>query len=105
MKKKILIGVIVIVVIGAIAYANLNFTRTTTVSVTTEKIERRDLESIVSASGKIQPKRSVNISAETMGKVVGLSVNEGDFVKVGQPLLQIDPKNLETTVQNREASL
>ena len=69
-----------------------------------EKIERRDLEAIVSASGKIQPKKSVNISAETMGKVVNLTVNEGDMVKEGQPLLQIDPRNLETQVQNREAS-
>jgi HlyD family secretion protein len=59
----------------------------------------------VSASGKIQPKSNVNISAETMGKVVSLTVNEGDVVKIGQELLQIDPKNLETNVQNREASL
>ena len=40
-----------------------------------------------------------------MGKVVNLSVAEGDIVKVGQPLLQIDPRTLETQVQNREASL
>ena len=53
-----------------LAYANLGLKRTTGVAVTVEKIEARDLEAIVSASGKIQPKRSVNISAETMGKVV-----------------------------------
>ena len=40
-----------------------------------------------------------------MGKVVNLAVAEGDVVKQGQLLLQIDPRNLETTVQNREASL
>jgi HlyD family secretion protein len=105
MVKKIVIAVIVLVVIGGIIAANVAFKRTPGVNVTTEKIERRDLESVVSASGKIQPKRSVNISAETMGKVVDLSVNEGDYVKAGQPLLQIDPKNLETNVENREASL
>src|SRR5689334_14418564 len=103
--KKIVIGLLVLGVIGAIAYANFGFTRQTGASVTTEKIEKRDLEAVVSASGKIQPKRSVNISAETMGKVVKLSVNEGDIVTAGQQLLQIDPKNLETAVQNREASL
>jgi HlyD family secretion protein len=47
----------------------------------------------------------VDISAETMGKVVNLAVNEGDIVTKGQPLLQIDPRNLETAVLNREASL
>jgi HlyD family secretion protein len=105
MKKKIIIGGIILLVLAALVYANFAFKRTPGVSVTTEKIERRDLESVVSASGKIQPKRSVNISAETMGKVVDLWVNEGDSVKAGQPLLQIDSKNLQTAVENREASL
>ena len=103
--KKIIIAVIVLAVIGGIAYANFAFKRTTGVDVTAEKIQPRDLEAIVSASGKIQPKKSVQISAETVGKVVNLAVNEGDMVKAGQPLLQIDPRNLETQVQNREASL
>jgi len=104
-RKKILIATIIIVVLAAIVYANFAFKRTNGADVTVEKIQRRDLEAIVSASGKIQPKKSVQISAETMGKVVGLTVNEGDVVKAGQPLLQIDPRNLETQVQNREAGL
>jgi len=105
MKKKVIIAGLVVAVLGAIAWANFAFKRTPGLSVTTEKIERRDLESIVSASGKIQPKSSVNISAETSGKVVGLYVAEGDAVQAGQLLIQIDPKNLETNVQNREANL
>jgi HlyD family secretion protein len=104
-RKKLLIGVGVVVILGAIAYANLAFKKETGADVTVEKIEQRDLEAIVSASGKIQPKRSVNISAETMGKVVGLKVNEGDTVTQGQFLLQIDPRNLQTAVNSREASL
>jgi HlyD family secretion protein len=47
----------------------------------------------------------VNISAETVGKVVNLDVDEGDIVKIGQPLLQIDPRILQNTVESREASL
>ena len=104
-KKKWLLAGGGIVVLGALAYANMGMNRPTGTSVTVEKIEARDLESIVSASGKIQPKRSVNISAETMGKVMNLHVREGDMVTKGQLLLQIDSKNLETNVQNREASL
>jgi multidrug efflux pump subunit AcrA (membrane-fusion protein) len=38
----------------------------------------RDLEAIVSASGKIEPRRTVNISAQSMGRVTRLAVNEGD---------------------------
>ena len=59
----------------------------------------------MSASGKIQPKRLVNISAETPGRVVDLAVNEGDRVKKGQFLLQIDPKSLRTRVDSGTASL
>src|SRR6185436_16891288 len=64
-----------------------------------------DLEAIVSASGKIQPKRLVNISADTPGRVVDLAVNEGDRIKKGQFLLQIDPKSLRTRVDSGTASL
>ena len=104
-KKKIIIALIVVVLLGGVAAANLLTKRSTAVAVNVEKIEKRDLESIVSASGKVQPKAKVAISAETMGKVVNLQVNEGDLVTKGQLLLQIDPRNLETAVQNREASL
>jgi HlyD family secretion protein len=104
-KKKILIGVGVVVILGAIAFANFRFKRTEGATVNTEALQKRNLEAIVSASGKIQPKRFVNISADTMGRVTGLAVNEGDRVKVGQFLLQIDPRNLRTRVQSGEASV
>jgi len=104
-RKKILIGLAIVAVLGVIAFINIRYKRTPATTVTVEKIGRYDLEAIVTASGKVQPKRQVNISAETMGKVVNLAVAEGDTVKRGQLLLQIDPRNLETTVQNREASL
>ena len=94
-RKKLIIGLVLVVVLGAIAYANLNFTRSTGVEVNIETVALRDLEAVVSASGKIRPKKSVNISADTMGKVVDLAVNEGDIVTAGQFLLQIDPRNLQ----------
>lgn len=104
-RKKLLIGAVVVVVLGGLAWANFASRRTTATSVTVEKIGRHNLEAIVSASGKVQPARQVNISAETMGRVVSLSVVEGQDVTVGQPLLEIDPRNLETAYQNRQASL
>jgi HlyD family secretion protein len=104
-KKKVLIGVGIVVVLGAVAFANFRFKRVTGVTVNTETIQKRSLDAIVSASGKIQPKRSVNISADTMGRVTDLAVEEGDRVDKGQFLLQIDPRNLRTAVQRTEASL
>ena len=104
-KKKIFIGAGIVLVLGAVAYANVKFKRTDGIEVTTEGVQKRRLEAIVSASGKIQPKRDVNISADTMGRVTDLAVEEGDRVTKGQFLLQIDPRNLRSAVQRTEASL
>jgi HlyD family secretion protein len=95
----------VVLILGAIVYANLRFKRSEGVTVNAEAVQKRRLESIVSASGKVQPKRSVNISADTSGRVTELAVNEGDRVKQGQFLLQIDPRNLRTRVESGQASL
>ena len=103
--KNALVAVAVIATGAAVTAASLYFRRDKTVVVTTEVIRSRDLEAVVSASGKIQPKRLVNISADTPGRVVNLAVNEGDRIKKGQFLLQIDPKSLRTRVDSGAASL
>ena len=103
--KNIAIVSAVVLVAAAVVGANVYYRRDTGLTVTTEVIRARDLEAIVSASGKIQPKRLVNITAETAGRIVNLAVNEGDRVKTGQFLLQIDPKLLSTRVDSGEASL
>ena len=74
-------------------------------AVTVEALRKRDLEALVSASGKIQPKRQVNISANTMGRVTRLAVQEGQRVTAGQFLLEIDPQSLEGQLQRGEASV
>src|SRR5579864_1071262 len=104
-RKNILIAVGVVLVGAAVVVANLYFKKDKGLAVTAELIKARDLEAIVSASGKIQAKRTVNISSDTVGRVVNLAVNEGDRVKKGQFLLQIDPKTLKTRVDNGEASV
>jgi HlyD family secretion protein len=103
--KKVLIGVGLVVILGAIAFANIKFRKQTGTTVNVEAIQKRDLQAIVSASGKIQPHDSVNISADTMGRVTNLAVDEGMRVKKGQFLMQIDPKLLASAAQQAEASL
>jgi HlyD family secretion protein len=55
------------------------------------RVRTEDITSKVRAPGKIEPKTQVKISADIMGKVTHLAVKEGDRVKKGQLLLQIDP--------------
>ena len=103
--KKVIIGATVVALGAALTFANLYFQRSDDPEVDVELIARRDLEAVVSASGTIQPKLSVDISASVMGRVTRLAVNEGDRVTAGQFLLQIDPENLQTAVNRGEASL
>jgi HlyD family secretion protein len=104
-RKNVLIALAVLLVGAAVVGANLYFKKDKGLLVTTEAIKVRDLEAVVSASGKIQPKRLVNISAETPGRVVDLAVNEGDRIRKGQFLLQIDPKSLKSRVEGTAASV
>jgi HlyD family secretion protein len=104
-NKKILVGVGIVVVLGAIAFANFKYKRQDGIVVNVETIQKRDLQAIVSASGKIQPHDLVNISADTMGRVTKLAVDEGYRVTKGQFLMQIDPKLLASAAQQVEASL
>lgn len=105
MRKKVIIGAVVVVVIAAIAYANIFFKKTEGVTVTVESISKRGLESIVSASGTIRAKRTVNITSEVTGKITRLAVDEGAHVKEGQFLLEVDSRIPRNRVQGLEASV
>jgi HlyD family secretion protein len=104
-RTKIVIAVLVVLTLAAVVGANVYYRRDRGIQVATEAIRSRDLEAIVSASGKIQPKRQVNISANTMGKVTRLAVEEGQRVKAGQFLLEIDPRSLAGQLERGEASI
>ena len=104
-RKKWLIGGGVLLVAAALVGANFYFKRTPGKYVNVEALKQRDLEATVSASGKIQARTTVNISSDTVGRVTRLSVQEGDRVKKGQFLMQIDPRNQRTATERTEASL
>ena len=104
-NKKILIGAGIVVILAAIAFVNIRYRRQEGTSVNVEAIRTRDLQAIVSASGKVQPHDSVNISADTVGRVTNLAVDEGYRIKKGQFLMQIDPMLLAAAARQQEAAL
>ncbi len=69
------------------------------------KVGREDLQAKVSANGKVQAQRKVDISATIPGQVTHIAVKEGDRVKKGQLLLQLDPVNTRSAAKSTEASL
>src|SRR3979490_1981658 len=105
MSRKNVFITIVVLIGAAVVAATDDYKKDKGLVVSTDVIKTRDLKSIGSASGKIQPKRLVNISADTPGRVVNLAVNEGDRITKGQFLLQIDPKSLRSRVENSSASM
>lgn len=103
--RKIAVAVAGVLVVGALVTVNLKYERKKKVTVQTEKIGRRDLTAVVTASGKIKPKRQVNISASSLGRVTRLAVAEGDLVKEGQFLLELDPAPFTAQVAALQASI
>jgi len=73
--------------------------------VRTETVARRDLVSTVTASGKIEPKRKVDISADLSGRVIQVAVEEGQWVNRGDLLLRIDPTQYQAAARSAEAAV
>ena len=91
--------------VGVLILINLKAKGGKELDVQVEEVGRKDLEMIISASGSIKPKRKIDISASNIGKVTRVAVKEGDYVEQGQFLIQIDPIQLETTVDRLEAAV
>jgi HlyD family secretion protein len=103
--KKILIIVLVVVVLGAVLFMNLRPRDKAEATVDVGTVKLRDLTSVVNCSGTIQPKRQVDVSANAMGTIVNLAVEEGQVVTKGDLLLEIDPTEYESMVSSLEASI
>jgi len=70
-----------------------------------EQVSRKDLVAAVTASGKIEPETKVDVSADVTGRILRIAIKEGDMVKKGQFLIQIDPAQFEGSVKRSEALL
>src|SRR5256885_3612740 len=75
------------------------------VEVRLESVGRRNLVATVTASGKIVPKRKVDVSADITGRIIQIPVKEGDIVRRGDLLLRIDPSQYEAGVARAQAGL
>ena len=103
-KGWIVLAVLIVLALAGVG-GRLWFSRQQLPEVSAEAIRTRNLEAIVSASGKIQPVRQINVSAKTMGRVTRLAVEEGQRVRAGQFLLEIDPRSLSGQIERGEASV
>src|SRR6267378_2441074 len=103
--KKVLIGAGVVLVLLIVVAVVIHQSNKGVVIVQTGKAQRQDLSAIVSASGEIKPKTYVNIGANAFGKITRLYVKEGDRVKKGQLLAQLENVQSSADVSATQASL
>src|SRR5437016_11942714 len=103
--KKIAIGGGVAVLVAAGVSISVYESRKDIVTVQTARAQRLDLVSVVSASGEIKPKTYVNIGANAFGKITKLYVKEGDRVRSGQLLAQLENVQSAADVSATQASL
>ena len=93
-------AILIVVFVASIASRDKN-----TVKVTTAKVARADLVSTVSCNGRIQAQTKVDISSQVQGQIVNLAVREGDVVKKGEFLLQIDKAQFDASARAQQAGL
>src|SRR6202521_4281843 len=103
--KKIAIGAGALALLSAIVGFTVYHSHKNVVTVQTGKAQRMDLVAVVSASGELKPKTYVNIGANAFGKITRLYVKEGDRVKQGQMLAQLENVQPEADMNATQASL
>ncbi len=104
-RKKWIVLILGVVLVGAVvAFAVKKGSNQGTV-VREEKVGKRDLIASVTASGQVQPHVKVDVASDVSGRILRLAVKEGDMVKKGQFLLQIDPSTYQADVQRNQAAV
>jgi len=104
-SRRVLRGVIGVAALAGIVAYNVTVDSNSQISVVAQKAARRDLVSVVSASGEIKPKRYVNISANVSGRIEQLLIKEGERVRKGQVLARIDSTRIAAGERQSAAAL
>lgn len=104
-KRKVrwlLVAAVLLVALGGLAWSRRG---SGAVEVQVAVVGRQDLQAMVSANGRVQAQKKVDVSATIAGQITHLAVEEGDTVRKGQLLLQIDPVNPRAAARSNEYSL
>ncbi|MDQ8150409.1 MAG: efflux RND transporter periplasmic adaptor subunit [Gemmatimonadota bacterium] len=104
-RTKIILGALGVLLVGGTVAQSIAKNRAKATEVRIEAAGLQDLVASVTASGQVRPRTKVDISSDITGRITRLAVKDGDTVKEGQFLLQIDPTQFEAQVQRAEAAL
>ena len=103
MKKYWITGGIILIIV-LLVIANIAKKDKGT-EVMAEKVVRGTVQQKVTGSGQIKPAVQVKVSAQVAGKIIRIYVKEGDQVKKGQLLVELDPQKYKASVERAQSSL
>jgi HlyD family secretion protein len=103
--KKWLLLLVVVLVLGVVAFGASRSLSHKGVKVRTQKVEHGALASTVTCNGKVEARRKVDLSANVPGQIVNLAVREGDTVEKRDFLLQIDRTSLQAQYDSSRGAL
>ncbi len=104
-KQRWLLLPVVLAIIALIVFWTLPGRLLPATAPTTTTVAQGDLTQTVSGSGAVTAARQVDLSFGQSGTITAVNVNVGDRVKTGQPLVQIDPADLQLQLQQAQANL
>ena len=104
-KKIVLFSTLGVLVIVIVLMLNVGSGGSDEIEIETAKVERGTVVQTVTASGRIQPKTQVKISADVAAKITRLEIKEGDWVEKGQFLVRLDSERFIAAVERTEANL
>jgi len=103
-NPKFLIGCVVLVAAGLTLYF-FKLQDNPVVMAQVETITRGDIQNTVITTGTLKPVKQINVGAQVNGQLKKLYVHQGDVVKKGQLLAEIDPVLQENELRKSEAEL
>lgn len=105
-RKWITMVVVGIILLGGGFWAYKSFaSEPVTATTITGKVQRGDVRNVITATGTVSYPTVVNLTFEQTEKLVAVNVAVGDTVKAGEVLMQIDPSNLQQSVNQQQANL
>ena len=104
-KWKILIALFVLILIAGGVFASVQYQKRGVVTVQTGRVVTEDLASVVTASGEVKPKNYINIGANQQGELTAILVKEGDHVRKGQLLAEVENTQSAADVTAQKAAL
>jgi len=106
MSRRMKLGLfagLILVAVGAVVALGAAKGKNKAVEVRMEQVSARDLVSVVTASGKIEPDTKVDVLSDIQGRITKIGVKEGDVVRKGDFLLQIDAAIYQAAVSRAQA--